>query len=818
MTIVSSRGQQFLREVVLDTTGCMLTVDDDGIVVFTTERAKRLLGSDPEDVVGSHVATFFSDDGSPLERIRRTAEGSGSTHVSLLHEDGYDVPGAVSVEATEHDGERYYTLTLRESRSQERQARRLEETERFLRQVFERSTEAMVVFDPERDEIVDCNERACELLGYEREELLDLEPSTIYRHTTDAFDAFVETVIETGSARTEDLVCEIADGESLPVETSASLIEMDERLYVLTHARKRGPEESSSSSVPTTSNRPIGEHIEALNDVIVELMAAETTAEIGQLATDAVEDILECDVGCVRLYDDETNRLRPVAMTDGAQRLVDSRPAFDLDVTSAGRAYRTGEIVTRRRDHGDRFDETPVRTTLHAPLGDHGTVTVGCADPDGFDDVEVEGLRLLAANVESALDHAERTSTLRKREERLRRQRDELATVDRINRLVHELIEVLIDGETRDAIEERICVRLAESEHVQSAWIGAFDPVEETVTTQAGAGVDEEYLRAIDELPFSRIANGSVERAIEADEAVVDQRRVVAGNGSEAAESSGRTETTVAAPIRYGDRTFGVVVLTAARENTFGTTERESLELLGDVIGFVLNVIQKEILLLSDEVVRLEFEVTDPDCLAVHLSEKLECHCRIDRTVLTPEGTYLNYVTLKDASGVAACEAATDVDSVTDCRIVTDSGQDCSLEVVRTECGTEAMLEFGATMQTAEAEDGTGRLVVEAPQSADVRQLVEAYGRWNPDSELVAKRELDRTIQTAPEFRQSLEDDLTEKQRTTLEAAYAAGYYEWPRESTAEEVAESMGIASATFHQHLRTAIRELLSEFLEDE
>ncbi|WP_227015883.1 helix-turn-helix domain-containing protein [Haloarcula sp. JP-L23] len=44
------------------------------------------------------------------------------------------------------------------------------------------------------------------------------------------------------------------------------------------------------------------------------------------------------------------------------------------------------------------------------------------------------------------------------------------------------------------------------------------------------------------------------------------------------------------------------------------------------------------------------------------------------------------------------------------------------------------------------------------------------------------------------------------------------GYYAWPRESTAEDLAETMDIASSTLHYHLRHALHQLLTVFFEQE
>lgn len=48
--------------------------------------------------------------------------------------------------------------------------------------------------------------------------------------------------------------------------------------------------------------------------------------------------------------------------------------------------------------------------------------------------------------------------------------------------------------------------------------------------------------------------------------------------------------------------------------------------------------------------------------------------------------------------------------------------------------------------------------------------------------------------------------DLTEKQAAALQAAFHHGYYEQPRKTSAEAIAESLGVAHSTFLQHLRTA------------
>ncbi|PSQ22150.1 hypothetical protein BRD04_05105 [Halobacteriales archaeon QS_9_67_17] len=121
-------------------------------------------------------------------------------------------------------------------------------------------------------------------------------------------------------------------------------------------------------------------------------------------------------------------------------------------------------------------------------------------------------------------------------------------------------------------------------------------------------------------------------------------------------------------------------------------------------------------------------------------------------------------------------------------------------------------------MSELTAAQGTVELTCETAPSADVRELVEGVQQSYPETRLVAKREVERSVRTPTEFQQALAERLTDKQRSVLQAAYHAGYFDWPRGSTAEELADSIGVSSPTLHNHLRRAQRKLLAAFFDGE
>lgn len=58
-------------------------------------------------------------------------------------------------------------------------------------------------------------------------------------------------------------------------------------------------------------------------------------------------------------------------------------------------------------------------------------------------------------------------------------------------------------------------------------------------------------------------------------------------------------------------------------------------------------------------------------------------------------------------------------------------------------------------------------------------------------------------------------DALTERQQGVLETAYEMGYFQKPRDATAGDVAEELGISTTTFSEHLAVAQNKLLTDLL---
>lgn len=418
--------------------------------------------------------------------------------------------------------------------------------------------------------------------------------------------------------------------------------------------------------------------------------------------------------------------------------------------------------------------------------------------PDALAELHIEE-RFYEARTSTIMDRREREightlvlhdSTARKhRERRLRRQRDELAQLDRLNEVVRDITHAFVSATSRTAIEDAVCDRLAASDLYTEARI-VVDPTDELIAGDGGEDIES----ASTSIPIPTAGSGEA-TVPETLPDVLDTE-----HGSWAVVSLG-----------YGRTIYGALVLYTTRLDAFDSRECAVLGQFGDTLSQALNAVENRRLLLADTVTELEFRV--PDAALADIARDAACRLSLSGLVPASDGEVLVYCHVTDGSPARVVDAASEIDGVARVRTLDES--DGMVEFTLT--GRSALLALsggGANVRAAEADGEEYRVAVEVAPEMDVRALTERVRESCPHTTLAAKRDLDRPIATGQQKRilpGDALDELTDRQREVLEAAYRAGYFRWPRDRTAEEVAESIHISSPTLHKHLRRAEERLL-------
>jgi PAS domain S-box-containing protein len=408
----------------------------------------------------------------------------------------------------------------------------------------------------------------------------------------------------------------------------------------------------------------------------------------------------------------------------------------------------------------------------------------------------------------------------RRSQQQLAESKNELTRLTRINGLINSILQSLVESTTREEIERTVCEGLANSEFYQFAWSGGPWVKDERMGPSVVSGIERERIERLVAATTARTGKeNSLSRVIHEDESVVV---------SDVAESDVLSErerrtmldlemsSAVLVPLTYGSTQYGVLGISGACGGTSSDRELTALETLGELVAFAINAVKNRNLLLSDTAIELEFKVDSMRSGFGRISADLDCRFSLEGVVPVSEDRLLEYVSVEGASAATVVGRLDDIGAIEECRVVSDDGEGCLLEIEISGSGVNRLVKAGTVVKSAVAEEGVVRYVTEASSDVNVRSVVDSFRTTYPDAELVSRQEVNRPVHTPQEFQQTLAEKLTEKQRTALQAAYFAGYYEYPRGSTGQEVAESLGIASPTLHQHLHAAQRKLVATFLD--
>jgi predicted DNA binding protein len=350
-------------------------------------------------------------------------------------------------------------------------------------------------------------------------------------------------------------------------------------------------------------------------------------------------------------------------------------------------------------------------------------------------------------------------------------------------------VEAAVKATDRDETLQRVCETLASA--YSFSWAERI-AVDGSPDTEAVSGASEDAVKeARSELPDS-----------------VDQTSVV--------ENFRDGTSVLAVPVEHADKRYGLIGV--GTDDGFGAEAYDRLELVGRQVGHALTAERRRKALSADSVVEVELRTSDDTDFLVHLSDVFGSEFELRSVVSASETVDILHVVIHGTDRTRILEAVEDIDGVEEFRLVEQTGSDALVEFSVSGSSVVRLLHgYGADVTDAVFEDGTGEIVADCAHGLDLQTLVEGAKESFPETRLVGKHEVDREARPTETFVENVTDRLTERQEEALRAAYFGGYFDWPRGSTAEEIADTMDVSSPTLHNHLRKGQREILSALFEE-
>lgn len=396
------------------------------------------------------------------------------------------------------------------------------------------------------------------------------------------------------------------------------------------------------------------------------------------------------------------------------------------------------------------------------------------------------------------------------------------ATLEQVKQIIdglRPLNRALARGSTPEGITQGVCDRLVADSAYRAAWYATYNPGTERVRPQARAGIDEDRLEVLEVSDGEADSvRGAIGRSIRTRTVHAVDRRTDGSCEADAVPnavvSGGRF---AAVPVVFEATTYGVIGLHTTRTTAFTEYERAFLREIGELVGHAINAAENKRLLASETVTELEFRTRASESVFIEVSEDLGCSFELEAFIPASETAFLAYTSVEGAPPADVVDGLSNSSAVEGSRVIHAEGSRGTIEYRVHESPVSKLLEYGATVKSAVVDDGEERITAVVSPDADTHRLVAGLQEEYSKTTLVSKRSVDRPPRTISPSQDPLETVLTDRQRELLELAYHAGYFESPRHSSGAEVADAVGIASATFYLHVRNAMRNLL-EWLDEQ
>lgn len=640
--------------------------------------------------------------------------------------------------------------------------------------------------------ITGVNEAVTAMTGYDREELLGAHATLLADEDVlvAAGDVISEILLGEREAGRLDVELTTRAGDALPVETRFSALEFEDGSY------------GSVGVIRDIGDRKRYERtLTALNRSTRELFRTETMPEVGRLVVDTATAVLDLRSAAVYLYYEAEGVLLPVAWSGaGTPAAVD--PGDDV----LWRSYAEARPLDVSVDWA-----AGSAAGRSIPLGDHGLFVVANPDEEGATDRETL-TGLLAANARAALDRVSRSKELARRERTLARRNQDLTRLHRFTELIRDVNRALVEAEGREAIESAVCERLAASPLVSFAWIGAYDRGDDRLVPRTWAGAEDGYLDEppLDAEPSVRAARSGEPVLVDAVSADVQQhpwRSRALARGFQAVAS---------VPLTYNGFLHGVLSVYADEDGAFDDRTLTTLAELGVTTANALSDAQARESLHTEAVVELDLRLPAPNAPLTRVARAAGRRVLAEGTVPQGDGGALCYLAVEgEPVDPATLETVASVQRAT---LVAERDGGTLLEaLVDAPTVAASLADHGATIRALAGEASGVEATVGLSPGVDLRRYVESLREPYPGTELLAKRTHERPVESRRAFDARLEDELTDRQVEALRTAYHSGYFAWPRDRDASEVAASLGITQPTLARHLRVGERKVLAALFDD-
>ncbi|MDZ7689372.1 MAG: bacterio-opsin activator domain-containing protein [Halobacteriales archaeon] len=553
-------------------------------------------------------------------------------------------------------------------------------------------------------------------------------------------------------------------------------------------------------------------HAGALDELMdsVDGTGSEPEEVLGKLV-ETVSDVCSPLLASVWTFEDDSGSMEPVVHHSDSdtdhEAFLSSAEDIAWDAYSDGSSYEPSDTLP---------DGVPdsVGTVISETVNRHGVLLVFLPDDAGLTGMDRSVVRSATSMVESCLVLSEYETTVEETTDELRMHEERADKLEEILRTILSTSQKLLSATTRTEIEQAVCRQLVDSPFVKFAWMGKY--VESGDEMVPEYSTDAEYLRRLED-------NGGTDMAKQV--ARSREPSLVTDLRGEPPLEPWREQalrygfrSVMRVPILHKSSMYGV--LTAYSDETIDEEDHiwSAVKDIGNIVGHAINTYETKTALVSDQVTEIRFRVGDPAFPAVRFASAVGGTVTFENATTQQDGSHRVYVSV-ECEGEDTEQRRETVDEVAERTPLVESyshittrGDAEVYSIVGDISFFEQILDRSGTLMELSATEDAADLLVELPKYASVKSFLSMIEGEYDDVDVLSTRNKEKEFQTESGFKGRLKEELTQRQLETLQTAYYSGYFDSPRDSTGQDIAEQLDVTQPTVTENIKAGQRKLLS------
>jgi PAS domain S-box-containing protein len=299
------KSEERLQVLFEQASDMVVIIDSDGTIKFTGPSAERVLGYAPEKTPGINILDLIHRDDrqraeETLEALSTGNEVEGARRYRVVRSDGaWRTIEVLSKNLLAHPLVAGIVLNARDITERELMAEAVRLSEKKYRGLFEHAHDAIMLFDPVDEAILEVNERACKMYGFDRTEFL-ASSLVDMSENTDRGRKYIDQVMSQGYLSEVRSVHLRKDGSKMPVEIEASVIEYEGKPAILTVNRDVTQRQAAERALHRFTER-----LSILNRVWQDIATAASPEDMAQTTLWRLLALLPAERASLLLYDYE---------------------------------------------------------------------------------------------------------------------------------------------------------------------------------------------------------------------------------------------------------------------------------------------------------------------------------------------------------------------------------------------------------------------------------------------------------------------------------------------------------------------------------